>query len=119
MSGLFQYHHPMRIPASLLLVVTFLIGSNPIAGQITTLKLPVPRSYRVLKTNHPVIVDGFAEETWENVPWTDPFIDIEGDSRPRPYYDTRVKMLWDDEFIYFFAQMEEEHWAIVQEISEN
>ena len=35
------------------------------------------------------------------------FVDIEGDARPRPRFATRMKMLWDDEFFYIAADMQE------------
>jgi len=35
------------------------------------------------------------------------FVDIEGESKPRPKYRTRVKMLWDDQYLYIAAELEE------------
>lgn len=53
-----------------------------------------------------------AAPAWELAPWSDPFVDIEGDAKPRPAYETRVKMLWDDKFLYVGAWLEEPHvWA--------
>lgn len=72
-----------------------------------------PKIYICYKTASPVTVDGLlTEEEWGIAPWTSPFVDIEGDSKPKPYYQTRVKMLWDDRFFYIAAELEEEHlWA--------
>jgi hypothetical protein len=43
-------------------------------------------------------------------------VDIEGNIKPSPRYQTRVKMLWDDQFFYIAAQMEEPHvWGILTE----
>ena len=39
--------------------------------------------------------------------WTDAFVDIEGDDRPRPEFRTRAKMLWDDDYFYVAAEMVE------------
>ena len=40
------------------------------------------------------------------------FVDIEGSLKPKPFYDTKVKMLWDNDYFYFGAIMEEPHvWA--------
>ena len=47
-----------------------------------------------------------AAEAWSHAPWTDDFVDIEGDSKERPEWQTRVKMLWDDEALYVGAWME-------------
>ena len=33
---------------------------------------------------------------WERSDWTESFVDIEGDLKPKPFYDTKAKMLWDD-----------------------
>jgi hypothetical protein len=43
-------------------------------------------------------------------------VDIEGDARPKPRFDTRVKMLWDDQFFYVGAELREPHvWATLTE----
>lgn len=47
-----------------------------------------------------------ASEAWSHAPWTDDFVDIEGDRKERPEWQTRVKMLWDDEALYLGAWME-------------
>jgi hypothetical protein len=59
----------------------------------------------------PLTIDGKLDEAaWRAASWSDPFIDIEGDRRPP--LSTRVKMLWDDKFFYFGAELEEPHmWA--------
>ncbi|CAK4746462.1 unnamed protein product [Aphanomyces euteiches] len=45
---------------------------------------------------------------WANAVWTDRFVDIEGPARkPNPTLETRVKMMWDDEYLYVGAEMEE------------
>lgn len=71
------------------------------------------KKYRILKTSQSFIIDGKSfEKDWETARWTDYFVDIEGDSKPQPLYKTRVKMLWDEQFLYIFAQLEEPHiWA--------
>ena len=67
-----------------------------------------------------VILDGkITERAWESVSWTNSFVDIEGDLKPKPYHDTKVKMLWDDNYFYFAALMEEPHvWATITERDE-
>lgn len=43
-------------------------------------------------------------------------MDILGDGAPPPRFRTRVKMMWDDEFLYVGADMEEPHlWATYTE----
>jgi hypothetical protein len=75
------------------------------------------KSYRAHKINTKLIIDGLAkEEVWSQAEWTDNFIDIEGSEKPRPYYQTKVKMLWDTEYLYFYAELEEPAiWANLTE----
>ncbi|MEM9082366.1 MAG: carbohydrate-binding family 9-like protein [Planctomycetota bacterium] len=65
----------------------------------------------------PIRVDGVLDDAaWEEQHWTGSFVDIEGSKRPNPWYDTKVKMAWDNEYIYFAAEMEEEDlWATYTE----
>ena len=72
-----------------------------------------PEQYVCYKTNEEIIIDGnFNEKSWQSAEWTNYFVDIEGDLKPKPYNNTRVKMIWDDEYFYFAAQLEEPHiWA--------
>lgn len=73
-----------------------------------TNELIQPKHYIITKTNAQLKIDGVASENaWKNAVFTDPFIDIEG-KKVVPYR-TQVKMLWDDDFIYFYAELEEPH----------
>jgi len=76
-----------------------------------------PKHYVCHRTPASPAVDGRLDErAWTAAEWTDPFVDIEGESRPAPRYETRVKMLWDDECFYVAAEMEEPHvWAKLTE----
>ncbi|WP_421870864.1 carbohydrate-binding family 9-like protein [Marinoscillum sp.] len=67
----------------------------------------IPRVYNALFTSTPLTIDGYQEPAWDQALWSDDFIDIEGEKVPT--YQTRVKMLWDSTYLYFFAQMEEPH----------
>ena len=71
------------------------------------------RQYRVPRAQSPLIIDGdLTKPAWSGSPWTEDFVDIEGDLKPRPTWRTRAKMLWDDECFYFAAEMEEPRlWA--------
>ena len=43
-------------------------------------------------------------------------MDIEGDLKPLPEHRTRVKMLWDETYFYFYSKMDEPHiWAKLTE----
>lgn len=65
----------------------------------------------------PLDLDGRIDKPfWEAAAWTDDFVDIEGDLRPKPGKRTRAKMLWDDEYFYVAAEMEEDEiWATLTE----
>lgn len=94
-----NYHRPYSLRPSLVLLVFFYIS---IGAQ------DVPKQYIAQKTTDSIQVDGEAKEaSWGKVEWSADFIDIEGQKSPR--YRTRMKMLWDDTYLYFFAQMEEPH----------
>lgn len=73
----------------------------------------VPRAYLCVRADAPVVVDGIpGERAWKEADWTEPFVDIEGNTKPAPRLLTRVKMLWDDRYFYFAAELEEPHlWA--------
>ncbi len=77
--------------------------------------LITPKTYSIYKTDEKIHVDGKSEEQdWKHAPWTDTFMDIEGTIRPTPLLDTRVKMLWDDHYLYIYAQLEEPHiWGTI------
>lgn len=73
----------------------------------------IPRHYICYRTSGSILVDGLLNESaWLNADWTDYFVDIEGNKRPDPWYNTRVKMLWDDNYLYIAAFLEEpDVWA--------
>jgi hypothetical protein len=69
---------------------------------------PAPLAYECLRAAGQIRVDGKLDDpAWRNAPWTSDFVDIEGDSKPRPKFRTRVKMLWDDQYLYIAAELEE------------
>ncbi len=71
-------------------------------------------NYVVQKAPNAITIDGdITSEEWDKAPWTVLFSDIEGENRPvEPKYQTRAKMLWDDEYLYVATEMIEPHiWA--------
>lgn len=72
-----------------------------------------PETYVCYKATSPILVDGKVDDPpWQNVDWSGSFVDIEGSLKPAPFYDTKVKMLWDESYFYFAVTMEEPHvWA--------
>jgi len=66
------------------------------------------RHYVCYFATHPPVIDGVGEEAaWQAAPWTADFGDIEGEIRPRPEFRTRTKMLWDKDYLYIYAELEE------------
>ncbi len=76
-----------------------------------------PKGYVCCRAAAAVRIDGRLDDAaWRDAPWTDDFVDIEGDAKPKPRFRTRAKMLWDDQFFYVAAEMEEPHvWATLTE----
>lgn len=72
-----------------------------------------PRTYDCPRASTPIVIDGRLDDpSWTAAPWTADFMDIVGDAKPQPRFRTRAKMLWDDEYFYVAAEMEEPHvWA--------
>ncbi|MDQ6420018.1 carbohydrate-binding family 9-like protein [Paenibacillus sp. LHD-117] len=53
---------------------------------------------------------------WDAAEWSEDFVDIEGEAKPLPAKRTRFKMLWDDDCVYFGAELiEDEIWATLTE----
>ena len=76
-----------------------------------------PRHYVAYRAAAAITMDGRLDEpAWAAAPWTDPFVDIEGDRRPAPRFRTRAKMLWDERCFYVAAEMEEpDVWGTITE----
>jgi hypothetical protein len=72
-----------------------------------------PEHYVCYKTASPLNINGVMNEPcWQHAVWSDDFVDIEGERKPKPRFRTRAKMLWDDDYFYVFAEMEEpDVWA--------
>jgi len=67
-----------------------------------------PRQYIAIRAplslsssiNQPAItIDGNLDKTfWDEVDWSEEFIDIATDTKPK--FTTKIKMRWDDDFLY-------------------
>tara|TARA_B100001057_G_scaffold446297_1_gene484726 strand:- start:1189 stop:2277 length:1089 start_codon:yes stop_codon:yes gene_type:complete len=68
----------------------------------------IPKKYIVQKLSDSLIIDGYDNEIdWKNIPFSDEFIDIENNIKPAK--KTKMKMLWDDNFLYVFAKLWDDH----------
>ena len=81
----------------------------------SVLLMAQPQTYLCLQAGADIKIDGKLEE-WKDTPWTDDFIDITGKPELIPHLRTRAKMMWDTNYLYIAAEMEEPHlWATVTE----
>jgi Carbohydrate family 9 binding domain-like len=68
----------------------------------------LPKTYLCVRAQKRLMIDGeLNDPVWKKAAWTDFFVDIEGDTKPRPRFRTRAKLLWDDEYLYIGAELEE------------
>jgi len=76
-----------------------------------------PRRYPCRRAPSAIRIDGRLDDAaWNRAPWTAAFVDIQGVRQARPRFRTRVKMLWDDEYLYVGAELIEPHvWATLTE----
>ena len=60
-----------------------------------------------------MVIDGKLDDrAWSMARWTEDFVDIEGQAKPKPRLRTRAKLLWDDNYLYIAAELKEPHiWA--------
>ncbi|CAM4341254.1 hypothetical protein FHS16_002563 [Paenibacillus endophyticus] len=87
-------------------------------GQVPEPKIEyAPKHYICRRAAEKLTLDGRIDKPfWSTAEWTEDFVDIEGDIRPRPAKQTRVKMLWDDDYFYFGAELiEDQIWATLTE----
>ena len=107
----------LALPFALAAAVALPAAGAPTTDAEMTEPFPHPKGYVCYRAPAPVTIDGdLKDAAWDAAPWTDAFVDIEGDKRPKPRFRTRVKMLWDDEALYIAAEFEEPHvWGTLKE----
>src|ERR1700744_352941 len=97
----------MKTPLTILALLCCLgavAQDEALLGRLTR----TPLHYVVPRTDVPPRIDGaLGDLAWQRAAWTEFFTDIEGDIRPAPLYHTRVKMLWDEHYLYIGAELEE------------
>lgn len=101
----------MRLKQYVLLVVLMFMVSNIKAQQT----FEMLRQYVAYKTPQKINIDGQANElAWKAAKFSQDYIDISGQEKPK--FQTRMKMLWDDDYLYIYAEMEEPHvWATLKQ----
>lgn len=85
-------------------VILFIISLVPCYSQEKN-SFPIPqiefnpKHYVCYRTDLILKIDGKLDEsTWQKAEWTNDFVNIEGDLKPKPRFRTRAKMLWDNEY---------------------
>jgi hypothetical protein len=94
----------------LLLAIPF---SHGLMGQAAA---KLPKSYTVYKAKTAPRIDGkINKKEWSKAAWSTDFIDISDSIHPVPRLKTACKMLWDDNYLYVAAQLEEpDLWATLK-----
>jgi len=75
----------------------------------------VEKHYTCYRTTGTIVTDGLLNEPdWGKAEWSDDFIDITGNPKLKPSCRTRIKMLWDDNYLYIAAELiEPDVWATI------
>lgn len=104
----------------LISILFLLIQAELLAGQVSSFSSALKfagQNYVVHKVNDSLIIDGnLNEPEWNSALWTNFFKDIRGESAAEPFYRTKAKMLWDEHYFYYAAELEDPHvWATITE----
>jgi hypothetical protein len=107
--GLMQKAKCLVVSLGFMVVIAGAVGGVGADDKSST-SGPAPKGYVCYRASVPIRIDGrLDDDAWQAAPWTDHFVDIQGDARPRPRFGTRAKMLWDDTYFYVAALLEEPH----------
>ena len=106
-----------RLAIGVIAVASAVLAAQSQSWRFDAPMLPQPRSYACFRASSALTIDGRLDDpAWAQAQWSDAFLDIEGDARPAPALETRVKMLWDDTNFYIAANLSEPHlWATLTE----
>ncbi len=76
-----------------------------------------PEKYVCYQAKNSIVVDGVLDDSsWDQAPWSNYFVDIEGGLKPTPEKDTKIKMLWDSDYLYIAAELYDDHiWGNITE----
>lgn len=92
-----------------ILLIAFLFLTVIRAQDIQLPLIPFsPKNYICFRTDEIINIDGKLDESdWNKVEWTSDFVDIEGPLKPLPRFKTNAKMLWDQNYFYIAAKLQE------------
>ena len=104
-----------------IILFTYLLSNwNPLYAQhnlqqVRALQVD-PKVYAAQKITDKITIDGKMESIWDAVSWSSEFVDIEGDKKAKPKYQTQFKMLWDENNLYIYAKLQEPHiWGSIKQ----
>jgi hypothetical protein len=86
------------------------------AQTVLSSSLHSEKKYEARMAKRPIKVDGkLNEHDWKQAVLISDFEDIEGASKPKPSFNTTVKMMWDSQYLYIGAVLEEPHlWGTLK-----
>ncbi len=104
----------VKIINTLFIVFISIFSCDTIIAQDTNVEITL-KAYIAHYAEGTITIDGLAnEDVWHKADYSDEFIDIEGIKKPK--YNTRFKMLWDEQYVYFFAELQEPHvWGTLKQ----
>lgn len=104
---------PRHWPVLIFFLFVLSVRADEQADWVQRMRRIIPKGYVCHRVTNPLAVDGKLDEAaWKSADWTTDFVDIEGDTRPKPRFRTRAKLLWDENYLYIGAELEEPHvWA--------
>ncbi|CAJ1371208.1 unnamed protein product [Effrenium voratum] len=90
--------------------VALLLGRKPKQAGLGAF-VRYPRQYVARKATVEKIDGDLEKAVWQEAEWSCAFVEIRGSdappgTEPSPWQETKVKMLWDDEYLYIAAKME-------------
>jgi hypothetical protein len=82
-------------------------------AQVFPIQPPLSYVTYALSGSERIVVDGrLNESAWADVAWTEDFLDISGPAFPSPYFATRAKLRWDEQYLYIGAYVQDTQiWA--------
>src|SRR2546430_14675786 len=84
------------------------LGAGTLALMLPIATAQTPKSYDCKRAVKPPVIDGKLDDSaWKSAAWSTDFVDIEGNAKPLPRFRTRMKMLWDETYLYIGAELEE------------
>ena len=98
-----------------LLSFVYLMAALITNGQQTDLYTYAPEIFvcQKISSEARITIDGdLNDKAWQSAEWITQLVDIEGESKPKPLYETEISLLWDDDFLYVAAELKEPNlWA--------